>query len=217
MTRRPLIDEARLQWRMFLEDMTTISSWLDAFLTLTWSYIQWAVMAHFAGFGVGVLVMAFDRMQGVPWVTDAALCYLLTISVLMCVTVVNMLRPPAPPPPPPPAPTRLPDLAVVPTMNRVYVPQHRPHHFEMIVDTPDLWGRWASICSTDKLPSLIRQLAALPQGDAASTRKIKGLSRREVRKLTSFLVGRGFADLSRGAAVLNSKGRAEVANLLPHR
>ena len=155
------------------------------------------------------------KVQGDPyWQINAGLAMSLVSGWVMLFAMFMPERVEVVPPVIPPAPT-LPNLDKVVTLRRVSIPQHRPHRFEEMVDLVDAWGDWASVCSVDKLPSVIRQLAALGDGDTASTRTIRGLSRGEVRRLQRFLIAHKYGEPLRGAARLTSLGRGEVDNLLP--
>ena len=114
------------------------------------------------------------------------------------------------------ADTRLPDLSQVPTLRRISIPASRPPRFEAEVEVVTPFDEWAHIASADKLPGMIRQLAALPDDGTASTRTIRGLSRGEVHRLQAFLTANYYATPSRGAAKLTARGRAAIAELLPY-
>ncbi len=175
-----------------------------------WNLVEWAFVSHFTAFGVGVTVAAFDKAQGTAWQVDAALSYLLTVSITSYTyALFGMRRPIAPPPPPAPKPEprRIPELYPLPLPLR-----RKERNYDS--DASGVDGEWAVIgLDHYKLLALKKNLAEY--GMFSWRKRPVGMNVIQYQRVRTFLLARKWGELYRGGVRVTAAGKLALSPIEP--
>ncbi len=169
-----------------------------------WSLVSWAARAHFAAFGVGVMIAAWERhINGGNWILNGGLSYLLAVSwFTIAYSLLSMREPaktePAAPIYLPPAPRPLPRLE-----------DTQPIHPRYEAEAPRITDEWDWLSFQ---PSMVTNLKACLRsyGRFSWRTRPARMNEAQYKRTRLFLLKQGWGYEYRGAVNLTDAGKAAV-------